>query len=64
MAEQNSNTVEKLVSLPILTYYDEQMKNWVLKRLSNIEGVGSLTEEELKVMIRTEVDNYNDLEII
>ncbi len=71
MAEEKTKTTtlteeekKKLISLPILTSYDEKLKNWVVKRISNMEGVGGLTEEELKALIKQEVETQNELIII
>lgn len=56
--------LEKIINLGRLQHYDEKIKNWVLKRLSGVGGIGNLTEEDLIEMIRTEIDNYTALEII
>ena len=56
--------LEKIINLGRLEHYDEKIKNWVLKRLSGVGGIGNLTEEDLIKMIRAEIDNYTALEII
>lgn len=56
--------LEKIINLGRLEHYDEKIKNWVLKRLSGVGGIGNLTEEDLIEMIRSEIDNYTALEII
>ena len=50
--------------LSILDYYDDKIKQWVIKRITDTGGIGNLTKEELINLIHTEVDNYNQLEII
>ena len=67
MAENTGETIEqqdKLVLLSILDYYDDKIKQWVIKRITDTGGIGNLTKEELSNLIHTEVDNYNQLEII
>lgn len=56
--------LEKIINLGRLEHYDAKIKNWVLKRLSGMEGIGNLTEDDLKGIIRSEIDNYFTLEII
>lgn len=56
--------LEKIINLGRLQHYDEKIKNWVLKRISGVGGIGNLTEEDLIEMIRAEIDNYTALEII
>lgn len=56
--------IKKIISLERLEQYDNKLKNWVLKRLSGVGGIGNLTEEDLIQLIRTEIDNYTALEII
>lgn len=53
----------RIINLGRLQHYDEKIKNWVLKRLSGIGGIGNLTEEELIEMIRTEINNYINVKI-
>lgn len=56
--------LEKIINLGRLQHYDEKIKNWVIKRISAVGGIGNLTEEDLREIIRAEIDNYNSLEII
>lgn len=56
--------IKKIISLERLAQYDSKIKDWVLKRLSGVGGIGNLTEEDLKKLIIAEIENYNDLEII
>lgn len=53
--------VKKLVSLDLLDYYDELNKTWTLEKLREVSG---LTEEEVMKLIKAEVENSNQLEII
>lgn len=48
--------IRKIVSLEILTYYDERIKAWVDEK-----SLGSLTEEELREIVRDELDKYTAL---
>lgn len=53
--------VKKLVSLDLLDYYDELNKTWTLEKLREVSG---LTEDEVMKLIKAEVENSNQLEII
>lgn len=53
--------VKKLVSLDLLDYYDELNKTWTLEKLREVSG---LTEDEVLKLIKAEIEESNQLEII
>lgn len=53
--------VKKLVSLDLLDYYDELNKTWTLEKLREVSG---LTEDEVMKLIKAEIEESNQLEII
>lgn len=53
----NEEIEEKLISLSLLAYYDEKIKNYIKQR-------GGMTEEEIEELIQTKIDNSIKIEII
>ena len=53
--------VKKLVSLDLLDYYDELSKTWTLEKLREVSG---LTEDDILKIVKAEIEESNQLEII